>query len=847
MAATPSSARSRAADSAPTDEHAKEGEALLREAALELRRLRTQLETVERAAREPIAIVGLACRFPGGANDPESYWRLLREGRDAIAPIPAERWDVARYFDPDPEAPGKMYTRHGGFIDEVAAFDPQFFGISPREALALDPQQRLLLETSYHALEHAQLPAFDLKGSATGVFIGMSFDDYAQFSVRSGEVERIDPHSSLGTQRGVAAGRIAYVFGLQGPVIQIDTTCSSSLVAVHLACQSLRNDECTLALAGGVNLMLTPETTIACCKLKALAPDGRCRTFAADAAGYGRGEGCGMVVLKRLSRAQADGDRILALVAGSAVNHDGQSNGLTAPSGAAQQAVIQRALANAGLAPDDLQYVEAHGTATPLGDPIELLALHAALGQRATPLLVGSVKTSIGHLESAAGIAGLIKVVLALREGQLPPHLHCAERSPRIPWSQLALDLPTRLQPWPATSGPARAGISSFGMSGTNAHVIVEAAPGLMSIAASAAAAAPRPRVVLALSARSEPALRALAAAHAREIAPDALADWCHATNTGRSHFAHRRAFVAADADELRAALAAYTETPREAAPRRASPRALAWLYAGQGSQYLHMGRALYRDEAVFRAAVDECAARFEREFERPLLDALYPVDDEAIDQGAQAALLAQTHYTQAALFAIQYGLSSLWRQWGVAPSAVLGHSLGEYAAACAAGVLRWQDGLELVAARAKLMQALPAGGGMLALAVAATAVEELLPSTLSIAAVNGPASTVVAGDEAALAAFEAACRARGWAGTRLQVSHAFHSPAMRALRADFARLARGIAHAAPQLPIVSSLLGALAGPSTFDADYWVEQMCRPVRRLLDTTSDLETSLEFYF
>jgi len=351
-----------------------------------------------------------------------------------------------------------------------------------------------------------------------------------------------------------------------------------------------------------------------------------------------------------------------------------------------------------------------------------------------------------------------------------------------------------------------------------------------MSIAASAAAAAPRPRVVLALSARSEPALRALAAAHAREIAPDAFADWCHATNTGRSHFAHRRAFVAADADELRAALAAYIETPQEAAPRRASPRALAWLYAGQGSQYLHMGRALYRDEAVFRAAVDECAARFEREFERPLLDALYPVDDEAIDQGAQAELLAQTHYTQAALFAIQYGLSSLWRQWGVAPSAVLGHSLGEYAAACAAGVLRWQDGLELVAARAKLMQALPAGGGMLAIAAAATAVEELLPSTLSIAAVNGPASTVVAGDEAALAAFEAACRARGWAGTRLQVSHAFHSPAMRALRADFARLARGIAHAPPQLPIVSSLLGALAGPSTFDADYWVEQMCRPVQ-----------------
>ena len=496
---------------------------LLREATLQIRSLRSELETTRQQQSEPIAIIGVACRFPGGADSPEAYWELLRNGVDAITDIPSQRWSVAAHYDPDAEAPGKMYTRSGGFINEVDQFDPQFFGISPREAHSLDPQQRLLLEVSYTALENAGQPPFDLRGSRTGVFIGVSFDDYAQLSVRSGDLTRIDAHSSLGNTRSIAAGRLAYTFGFQGPTMQLDTTCSSSLLAVHLACQSLRSGESNLALAGGVNLMLSPEPTIGFCKLKALAPDGRCKTFDAAADGYGRGEGCGVVVLKRLSDAIDNQDPILALVRGSAVNHDGLSNGLTAPNGAAQEAVLRQALTNARVEPQQLQYVEVHGTGTRLGDPIEVLALNKVMGQRPTPLLIGSVKTNIGHLESAAGVAGLIKVILALQHQQIPPHLNLQTPNPYIPWDQLSVAVPTQPTPWPGTEEPRLAGISSFGMSGTNVHLVVEEAPedefkiqndefksSDLGFEDTDLATNARPLHVLALSARSDAALRQL-------------------------------------------------------------------------------------------------------------------------------------------------------------------------------------------------------------------------------------------------------------------------------------------------------------------------------------------------
>ncbi|MEM9174227.1 MAG: beta-ketoacyl synthase N-terminal-like domain-containing protein, partial [Myxococcota bacterium] len=518
-------------------------DALLREAALELRSLRTELEARDAAERAPIAITGLACRLPGGIETPEAFWSALDRGFDATREIPADRWDVDAWYDPDPDVPGRMYTKHGAFLDDAAGFDPGFFGISPREARNLDPQQRLLLECAHEAFENAGLPIESLRGSRTGVYVGLSLDDYASRTVRSGDPERIDGHSALGTQRAIAAGRIAYTFGLNGPALQIDTTCSSSLVAVHLACQALRNREIDRALVAGVNLVLTPESMIGCCKLRALSSDGRCKTFSDEADGYGRGEGCGAFVLSRAG--DTDPDETIALIRGSAINHDGRSNGLTAPSRAAQTEVIRAALADAGLGGDDVDYVEAHGTGTTLGDPIELEALHDALEPRARACLVGSVKTNVGHLESAAGAAGLLKLVLALSARRIPRHLHCERPSTRIDWARLGFAIPGRAIDWPESDRPRRAGVSSFGMSGTNAHVVVESvdspasrlAVGAVPARARARAAsnvrdetssAARP-AVLALSARSAPHLRALAARYVdwTRDAGEALASRC--------------------------------------------------------------------------------------------------------------------------------------------------------------------------------------------------------------------------------------------------------------------------------------------------------------------------------
>jgi acyl transferase domain-containing protein len=546
---------------------------------LALRQARKKLEALDRQQAEPIAVVGIGCRLPGGVNHPLRFWSLLRDGIDAISVTPQTRWNIDAFYDPNPDASGKMYTRQGGFLDDVDQFDPQFFGISPREAESMDPQQRLLLEVCWEALENAGLAADQLRGSQSGVFLGICFDDYAQLVRHAGDLSRIDGYSGLGNARSIAAGRIAYVLGWQGPVLQLDTSCSSSLLSVHLACQSLRHQECHLAIAGGVNLILSPENTIEFCKLKALSADGRCKTFDCSADGYGRGEGCGIVLLKRLSDALSNGDRILGLIRGSAVNHDGQSNGLTAPNGAAQEQLIRQALVNARVNPEHIQYVETHGTGTVLGDPIEVMALAKVLGEGRSadsPLLIGSVKTNVGHLESAAGITSLIKVILSLQHQEIPPHLHFQTPNPYIPWSQLPIAVPQVLTPWRSEARPRLAGVSSFGMSGTNVHVVIEEAPSpseikmegpvnRMGVAHSEhdhlsnSLRSERSLHLLTLSAKCQPALKDLAQRYQRYLSRNLnvdLGDVCFTANTGRSHFDHRLAILARSPEHLQEQLA---------------------------------------------------------------------------------------------------------------------------------------------------------------------------------------------------------------------------------------------------------------------------------------------------
>lgn len=808
---------------------------LLREATVQIRHLRNRLDDVEHRQLEPIAIVGMACRFPGGANTPDAYWQLLRDGIDAVGEIPTQRWDIDSYYDSDPAVPGKMYTRSGSFVDNVDQFDPQFFGISPREAHSLDPQQRLLLETSYTALENAGIPPFDQKGSATGVFVGLSFDDYAQRSVRSGDPAQIDGFSSLGNTRSIAAGRIAYVFGFQGPTMQLDTTCSSSLLAVHLACQSLRSGECNLALAGGVNLMLSPEVTIGFCKLQALSPDGRCKTFDATADGYGRGEGCGVVVLKRLRDAVANQDKILGLVKGSAVNHDGLSNGLTAPNGSAQTAVIRQALLNAKLAPQQIQYVEAHGTGTSLGDPIELIALNQALKDRSTPLLVGSVKTNFGHLEAAAGMAGLMKIILSLQHQQIPPHLHFDTPNPHIPWERLAIQVPTQLTPWPATQEPKRAGLSGFGMSGTNVHIILEEATPAAD--ATMPVETERPLHILTLSARSDTALKDLVQRYQTwwlTNPEDALADICFTANTGRSHFNHRLALSAADTaqmgqklDNVSIELSA-KNTQQAFLPHH---HKISFLFTGQGCQYVGMGRELYETEPVFRDAVNRCD-RILSGANIPLLEILYPDLERSTDSQLS---IHDTAYTQPALFSIEYALAELWQSWGIEPEYVLGHSIGEYAAACIAGVLSLEDGLRLITARGRLMQALPAGGGMAAVMASQERVANVLANStngIEIAAVNGPENTVISGKLQALGSAINQLEAQGITVKKLRVSHAFHSAHMKPILAEFEQIAQSVHFSQPDIDIISSVTGQLVTTEICQPDYWVNQIRQPVKFL---------------
>jgi acyl transferase domain-containing protein len=798
--------------------------------ALAAQRMRSKLEVV---TMEPIAIVGMGCRFPGGANHPDAFWQLLKDGTDAIGEIPPSRWNLDAYHDSDPDAIGKIYVQQAGFIELLREFDAEFFNISPREMKTIDPQQRLLLEVAWEALESAALAPDKLNGSKAGVFVGLEKFDYFH-QLLDQPPEKIDAYTVSGNIHSVAAGRLSYILGLEGPAVTVDTACSSSLVALHLAVMSLRQGECDLALAGGANHILSPEFMVGVSRARMLSRDGRCKTFDAAADGMARAEGCGVIVLKRLSDAIADKDRILALIRGSAINHDGHTSGLTVPSGLAQQRVIRQALQNAGLKPSQIDYVEAHGTGTSLGDPIEVEALGQVFAegrQPDRPLLIGSVKTNIGHAEVASGIAGLIKVVLSLKHEEIPPHLHFHQPNPHIDWSHLPIRVTKERTPWPSPTGMGSrfAGVSSFGMSGTNAHLIIEQAP-ILSGSTKQEALAERCHM-LTLSAKTEAALDELLVRYEQHLTTNpeqALSDICFTANIGRSHFQRRAAICATTGQELRQKLAACISREEQVGVLRcqttAPPPKIAFLFTGQGSQYPGMGRQLYETEPVFRQTLEQCSEIL-HPLDVPLLSILYPKEEQS--------RIHQTAYTQPALFALEYALAQLWRSWGIKPGTVIGHSVGEYVAACIAGVFSLEDGLKLIAGRGRLMGALPEGGSMMSVMTDIRRLEQAiapLSAEVSVAAINGPRSLVISGEQHALAMIADQLAEDGIKTTPLKVSHAFHSPLMEPILGEFRQLATSIAYHKPALPLISNLTGKREIDALVNPDYWVRHLRQTVR-----------------
>ncbi len=796
------------------------------------------------------AIVGYAARFPGAA-DADEFWQVLREGRDAVSEVPEDRWDVEEFFDPDPDAPGKVVTRRAGFVDDVTGFDAPFFGLSAREVRSMDPQHRLLLETAWRAVEHSGTAPTALANTNTGVFIGLSTHDYLGMVSDELTYAEIEAYLAIGTSSAAAAGRISYRLGLQGPAVSVDTACSSSLVAIHQACQALRLGECDLALAGGANVLLTPATMITFSHAHMLAPDGRCKTFDAAADGYVRGEGCGVIVVKRLEDAIRDGDRIRAVIRGSAVNQDGASGGLTVPNGVAQRRVIAKALERAGIAPGDVGYLEAHGTGTSLGDPIEVQAAGAVLGdgrEASRPLLIGSVKTNIGHLEAAAGIAGVIKVVLSLEHEVLPKHLHFRNPSPHIPWDELAVQVVKEATAWERNGRPRVAGVSSFGFAGTNAHVILEEAPDEIGQVAVAPGpvdqAGDRRFSVLPLSARTPAALVQIAGQYRSWLSahPEAtLADVCLTAGVGRAHFEHRAALVVNSTESARDLLGALADDrPAPGLVRGVSDRApkTAWLFTGQGSQYAGMARELFDTEPVFAETLTRCAAVVADVLEKPLLEVIFDADGTDNEE-----TLRQTSYAQPALFAVEMGLARLWQSWGFEPDVVLGHSVGQYSAACVAGVFSLEDGALLMAERGRLFGSLAAGGRMVAVFTAAERVESLTDEfpSLSVAAYNG-ANTVLSGPAQDLDQAVAGLTADGVRCDWLDTSHAFHSALLDPILDEFESYANRFNFSPPQRILVCNRTGAALGRSVkLDGSYWRRHARQPVEfaKSVRTLADL--------
>jgi acyl transferase domain-containing protein/acyl carrier protein len=803
----------------------------LKQALAALKKARTRLDAIETSQKEPIAIIGMSCRFPGGANSPDEFWRLLESGTDAISQVPSDRWNIDELYDSDPAAPGRMNSRWAGFIDQIDQFDANFFGIAPREAAQMDPQQRLVLEVAWEALEDAGLTKTDLAGSQTGVYVGVHSHSTDYVLHQYADPEAIDIYTGTGTAHNVIGGRLAYLFDLRGPTLTVDTACSSSLVATHLACQSLRARESQMAIVAGVNLILSPEFTIAASKMHMLAPDGRCKAFDAQANGFVRGEGCGVVILKRLSDALATGDNILALIKGSAINQDGHTNGLTAPNGLSQQQVIKRALENSGVEPSQIGYIEAHGTGTSLGDVIELESLAAIFGQRKhdqSPCYLGSAKTNIGHLEGGAGIAGLIKTVLSLRKKSIPPVVHFKKLNPNVSLENTPLTIPVELQPWKVDQ-KRFAGISSFGWSGTNAHVVLQEAP-TESILESTSGETDHV-YLLPLSAQSKQSLHALAQAYQEFLFSEKdinLKDICYTSSVRRTSHEHRLTVTGRTHQDLSEQINGFIQgkSLSRTSVGYADPdhsHRIAFVFPGQGSQWIGMGQQLLAKESAFRDAILECEKAIGLYTDWKLTEQL---------ENTSSSRLDEIDVIQPTLFAIQVAVAALWRSWGIEPDAVIGHSMGEIAAAHIAGALDLENAARIICTRSRLLRRVSGKGVMAVVGLSLDEAQQAVANyvdQLSVAVSNSPRSTVLSGDPGAMEELFEELRLKNIFYRLVKVDVASHSPQMDPLLSDLISELHGLQSNAATIPFYSTVIGNINAASSFDESYWADNLRRPV------------------